>query len=323
MKKRNINSNLGESSIVSVDIGNITSIAKSANEIVTFESRCIDASEVHEFVNPEIFEIDGKSYVMGRGTFENNLVKHHKANYIALLYYAIAKVTDSSNINLTLGVPAGQFKKERDNIRALIEENNCKTIKLNDKPRVISIKNIFIVPEGYGVKIEVFNSNNDESTHVLQKGLKTLIIDIGGGTVDIAEFDENDKFSNGKSITLGLLDLYKDVRDVLVNEYYFNVDLADVRKYLEGTLVIKNDNFEDETSYIDPAVAKFYNKFINELRGLYPKLAQYNLILCGGGADYTEEYFKEEYPHALVVTDITANARGFRKAGIAKWRQSE
>lgn len=322
MKKRNITTNNGETSIVSVDIGNITSIAKSANEVITFESRCIDATEVHEFVNPEIFEIDGKSYVMSRGTFENNLVKHQKANYIALLYYAIAKVTDSSNINLTLGVPAGQFRKERVNIRKLIEENNCKTIKLNGVPRVISINNIFIVPEGYGVKIEVFNTS-ENGTQVLQKGLRTLIIDIGGGTIDIAEFDENDKFSNGKSITLGLLDLYKDVRDVLVNDYYFNVDLADVRKYLEGALVIKNDNFEDETSYIDPAIEKFYNRFINELRGLYPRLAQYNLILCGGGADYVEEYFKIEYPHSLVVTDITANARGFRKAGIAKWRQSE
>lgn len=322
MKKKNLSVNNGETSVVSVDIGNITSIAKSASELVTFESRCIDAADVHEFVNPEIFEIDGEAYVMGRGSFENNLVKHQKENYIALLYYAIAKVTDSSNINLTLGVPAGQFKKERDNIKKLIEENSCKTIKLNDKARVITINNIFIVPEGYGVKIEIFNKD-EESTQVLQKGLKTLIIDIGGGTIDIAEFDENDRFSDGKSITLGLLDLYKDVRDILVNEYYFNVDLADVRKYLEGTLVIKNDKFEDETSFIDPAVFKFYSKFINELRGLYPRLNQYNLILCGGGAEYTEDYFKNEYPHALIVTDITANARGFRKAGVAKWRKSE
>lgn len=321
MKKKNFKTNDAES-VVSVDIGNITSISKSATELVTFESRCIDADEVHEFVNPEIFEIDGKSYVMGQGSFENNLVKHQKDNYIALLYYAIAKVTDSSNINLTIGVPAGQFKKERANIQKLIEDNNCKTIKINGEARVITINNIFVVPEGYGVKIEFFNKSK-ETTNVLQKGLKTLTIDIGGGTIDIAEFDENDRFANGKSITLGLLDLYKDVRDVIVNEHYYNVDLADVRKYFEGKLVIKNDNFEDDTSFIEPAISKFYLKFINELKGLYPRLEQYNLILCGGGADYTEEYFRESYPHALIVTDITANAKGFRKAGVAKWRQSE
>ena len=71
MKKKNFKTNDAES-VVSVDIGNITSISKSATELVTFESRCIDADEVQEFVNPEIFEIDGKTYDMWQGSFENN-----------------------------------------------------------------------------------------------------------------------------------------------------------------------------------------------------------------------------------------------------------
>ena len=59
---------------------------------------------------------------------------------------------------------------------------------------------------------------------------------------------------------------------------------------------------------------------INELRGLYPNISQYAICLCGGAAGRILPVFKKVYIQAEAITDIKANAKGFRKVGLAKWQ---
>ncbi|MDK0754767.1 ParM/StbA family protein [Clostridium perfringens] len=302
--------------ILGLDIGNITSICIGEDTEFMVESRIKDYEELNSFSTTDIVEIDGRKMLFNEGYFENNIIKHEKENFLNLVYYTIAKTLEGTNesaVKIVIGVPAGQYNSEKDNLKKLINQNCCKTININGEYKTVTIEDVFIAPEGYGVKIEALKNLDNKA--------KTLIVDIGGGTTDVAEFDENGRFIGGKSIKTGLLDLYKEVQEVLDIKYKLNVYLEDAKKYFDGELDVRNDNFEVETEYKKEILLKLIKYLINELRGYYPNLKQYNLVLSGGAAQRVHPAFKKLYPQTQAVTDIKANAKGFRKVGLAKWQK--
>ncbi|MDM0987426.1 ParM/StbA family protein [Clostridium perfringens] len=302
--------------ILGLDIGNITSICIGEDTEFMVESRIKDYEELNSFSTTDIVEIDGRKMLFNEGYFENNIIKHEKENFLNLVYYTIAKTLEGTNesaVKIVIGVPAGQYNSEKDNLKKLINQNCCKTININGEYKTVTIEDVFIAPEGYGVKIEALKNLDNKA--------KTLIVDIGGGTTDVAEFDENGRFIGGKSIKTGLLDLYKEVQEVLDIKYKLNVSLEDAKKYFDGELDVRNDNFEVETEYKKEILLKLIKYLVNELRGYYPNLKQYNLVLSGGAAQRVHPAFKKLYPQTQAVTDIKANAKGFRKVGLAKWQK--
>lgn len=302
--------------VLGLDIGNITSICIGEDTEFMVESRIKDYEELNSFSTTDIVEIEGRKMLFNEGYFENNIIKHEKENFLNLVYYTIAKTLEGTNesaVKIVIGVPAGQYNSEKDNLKKLINQNCCKTININGEYKTVTIEDVFIAPEGYGVKIEALKNLDNKA--------KTLIVDIGGGTTDVAEFDENGRFIGGKSIKTGLLDLYKEVQEVLDIKYKLNVSLEDAKKYFDGELDVRNDNFEVETEYKKEILLKLIKYLINELRGYYPNLKQYNLVLSGGAAQRVHPAFKKLYPQTQAVTDIKANAKGFRKVGLAKWQK--
>ncbi|MBI6054515.1 ParM/StbA family protein [Clostridium perfringens] len=302
--------------ILGLDIGNITSICIGEDTEFMVESRIKDYEELNSFSTTDIVEIEGRKMLFNEGYFENNIIKHEKENFLNLVYYTIAKTLEGTNesaVKIVIGIPAGQYNSEKDNLKKLINQNCCKTININGEYKTVTIEDVFIAPEGYGVKIEALKNLDNKA--------KTLIVDIGGGTTDVAEFDENGRFIGGKSIKTGLLDLYKEVQEVLDIKYKLNVSLEDAKKYFDGELDVRNDNFEVETEYKKEILLKLIKYLVNELRGYYPNLKQYNLVLSGGAAKRVHPAFKKLYPQTQAVTDIKANAKGFRKVGLAKWQK--
>ena len=196
--------------ILGLDIGNLTTVCVSEDKEIVFESRLKPFQGLNTFTGKDVFEIDGQKFIFEEGRFENNLIKHKKENFIHLVYYAIAMSCDSDRVKLAIGVPAGQFNAEREVINKTIMRNNRKTVKLNGEVRTITIEDVFVIPEGYGVKVESEVAN-------IKNNSKTLIVDIGGGTTDVAEFDEQGKFVGGKSIKAGLINLYQEVAETLDN----------------------------------------------------------------------------------------------------------
>lgn len=300
--------------ILGLDIGNLTTVCVSEDKEIVFESRLKPYQGLNTFTGKDVFEIDGQKFIFEEGQFENNLLKHKKENFINLVYYAIAKSCGSDRVKLAIGVPAGQYNAERESIHKVIMRNSRKSIKLNGEIRTITIEDVFVIPEGYGVKVESEVAN-------IKNNSKTLIVDIGGGTTDVAEFDEQGKFVRGKSIKAGLINLYKEIAETLDNEYHLSVSLEDARKYYDGELSVKDEKFQEVTDYKKQATLNLGKYLLNELRGMYANLSQYNIILSGGGAKRLYSLFVKVYPQTKVVSRVETNARGFRKAGEAKWRK--
>jgi len=299
--------------IIGLDLGNLTTTCIGEATEITFESRFKEFQDIDNFSDKDIFEIDNKKFIMEEGYFENNLIKHDKDNFLNLVYYAIGKTTNDPSVKLVIGIPAGQYNYEKENLKKVILKNNCKSIKINGEIKTITIEDVFVVPEGYGIKIEALQDLNNKN--------KTLIIDIGGGTTDIAEFNEHNKFIGGRSIKTGLIDMYKEIADIIDSRYKLNISLEDARKYFDGELVIRNEKFEEETEYKREALNNLIKLLINDIRGAYKNISQYNIILSGGGAKVANPTFIKKYPQTKAIEDIKANAKGFRKVGIAKWQK--
>ncbi|WP_122639875.1 ParM/StbA family protein [Romboutsia sp. Marseille-P6047] len=297
--------------IVSIDVGNITTIGFTNDNHKIIESRIKEYTNINELGSNDVIEFEGKKYVVEQGEFENNLVKHEKENFLPLMFYTIAKVTEEDHVNLVIGIPAGQYNDRKDELKEFIKENNFRKISINDNKRQIYIDNVLVVPESYGLKANGVMAQ-------CEKGLDTLVVDIGGGTTDIAEFNESYNFIGGESIKYGLLDLYRVARKALSNKpYNLDITLADAKKYFDGD----KDLLNKDTSYKNEIMLQSIKTIVNELRGLYPNLSNTNIILTGGGAEKVYPTFKKLYPQTIPVTDIKSNAKGFYKIGVKKWQE--
>lgn len=294
--------------IVGVDIGNITTVAVSEYRKIILESRLSKATDINRLGSNEVFGFEETQYVANSGLFENNLVKHEKENFVALMYYAIAKTTNSNKIQLVTGIPASQYNTKRKELEEFIKANNCKTVELDGIKRTIQIDQVYVVPEGYSLK--TFQNIISQC----RPGLKILAIDIGGGTTDIAEFDANWRFIGGESIRYGLLDLYREVRRYINDTYSLNISLEEAKQYFDGDLSLINGDI----SYKNDIMKEFIRNIINELRGIYQNLSNLNLILAGGGGQKIEATFTKLYNQTILAEGIDLTARGFYNIGVKK-----
>lgn len=290
---------------IAIDIGNITTIVETKKESDIFESRILDFDN-NDRIENDVLEIRNEKVFIGRGSFENDIFKFEKENYIKLLHYSIAKYSKSNEVNLVVGLPAGQYNNFKNMLKEIILKNSNIEVYINNDFKRITIKDVLVVPEGYGIYKLCDKSK-------LVPGAKTLVIDIGGGTTDIAEFNQQGKFEDGKSIPYGLLDMYRDVLSKLSNNGINTLEEA--KEYFDGDLTLLGVKEDIKTNPRN----KLFRKIVNDLKGLYPQIKNYNLILCGGGAKVLKHEFKNQFTQTIVEEDIKLNAKGYFAIGVKKF----
>lgn len=296
---------MSKNTLVSVDLGNINTVAVSDEKEVIIESRLKQYQRGADDFNPnENFECDGIKYISNSGKYENNLLKYQKDNYLSLLYYSITSVTDFNNINLITCIPASQYKK-KDELQKYLEKNNKKSIIINGKKRTIILENISVLPESYSFKADRKLMNR------INRNVDTVIIDTGGFTTDISLFDNNMNLKDANSINLGMLNLYQNSREYLNVQYDLNISLEDAKDIFDGNKQLLNSDF----SYKSEIVKRFIVNLINEIKILYPNLKNSNLILVGGGSNILYPTMKKLYSQTIIDDDVKLQSRCLYKIG--------
>lgn len=296
--------------IVGSDIGNLTTEVTTCKDTYIFESRIEKATDLRKMSGAELFEIDGESFLIGKGEFENNPFKYEKDNFIQLLHYSIAVSGVYGNIKLSTGIPAFQYNQFKDDMKNKIMMNNKINVKIREEVKNILIEECIILPEGYGIY-----KMTDPS--LLVKRAKTIVIDIGGGSTDLAYFDEYGNFEDGDSIDLGLLNLYKDVQREVQNKFKLQYSIEDIKAYYDGEF---NPIGLTSEAKNQPTIDNF-KLLVNRIIGKRKDLKQCNIIVAGGGASIYGQFFKKILPQAIINTDISANSKAYYAAGVAKWQR--
>lgn len=288
--------------ILGIDIGNYS--VKVAPDI-NFKS--LISSEENMLGGNTTVEYDGNKYVIGEGTFETELNKTNKENFLPLLYTAISLSSKDTFNQVVVGLPINQFKANKDRLKALVEANKMKTVLINGKKREIVISEFEVYPEGVGA----YYSFNDKAD------MEAIIVDIGGRTTDIA-YISGGKLIKSSTSSVGTLNIYNEVADKLNSDYSLNLDIEFVDNMMNKGY-LKVDNREVDLKFITEILKKNFLIIKKELDLKFPARTV-NIILAGGGAKLFKTAFKNRYENCDIASEpLYANAIGFKKVGEALW----
>lgn len=289
--------------ILGIDIGNYSvKVAPGINfkSLISTEENLLGGSMVIEY--------DNNKYIVGEGSFETELNKSNKENFLPLLYAAIIKSSNDTFNQVVCGLPINQYKANKDRLKKLVEDNKMKKVIVNGKKREIVISEFEVYPEGVGAYYSFGNSSED---------FEVIIVDIGGRTTDIA-YISGGKLLKSATVPVGTLNIYSEVAEKINSDYSLNLDIEYVDVIMEkGQL--KVDNKDVDLSFISEILKSNFLIIKKELDLKFPARTV-NIILEGGGAKLFKKAFKKRYENSDIGSEpVYANAIGFKKVGEALW----
>lgn len=253
-------------------------------------------------------EYEGKTYYIGEGSFETELNKSNKDNFLPLLITGIALNSSKDSIfhQIVCGLPINQYKANKEALIDLVLSSRVRDIKLNGESKRIVITDFDVYPEGIGAYYSL-NTNDD-----------VIIVDIGGRTTDIAYIVDK-KLKLSSTIAVGTLNIYKDIADKLNASYGLDLDIPAAERILDrGYLEI--DGLRTDLSFVVEILKKSFTKINEDLSMKFPARTE-KLVLVGGGYKLFEKAFKKRYQNSYVADNpIYANAIGFQKVGELLWQ---
>lgn len=246
-------------------------------------------------------EIDNKKYVVGEeGSFATNLMKSEQDNTKILVLSVIAmSVEEFAEVSIVLGLPIGQYSKQKQNMKRLFSTWTNYKIKVNDKKKYIKIKDIEVFPEGAGA----FYSQDDYKSG--------LVVDVGGLSIDTALF-ENSKLKKYSTYSMGIMKLYSKIANRINAEHDLSYTEWDIPGVLKSGLYIFGKQVELN---IQDLVKKHTDEILTRLELEY-NIKALKVLLTGGGSILLEENIKNRIPQAIILDDPQFNnAKGFYNVG--------
>lgn len=234
-----------------------------------------------------VVEYNNRTYLIGNDDGYTSIEQTRDKDVIfhICLYTAIAATMSSTmdnNVRVVTGLPTQFFAEQKSTlIKAL--ENRRILMKLNGETRNFTITKVIVFPQSAGLFLY------DKS--LVEKD--TLVVDIGGGTLDIA-YMRNGQFKEGRTYPLGVNYTY----DVLLQElskYGVNYSnrmkaeqiIADKAIFVEGREV-------DVQKDIDKVLSIRSKEIINAIKQAFPEQSKYSrFVFIGGGALLLKNYLSD------------------------------
>lgn len=287
--------------ILGIDVGNYSLKSNTGINIKALVSK-----EENILGSGLVLEMDNSKFVIGEGSFETELNKSSKENFLPLFYAGIALSSEEDFNSVVCGLPINQYKDNHKHLESLINANKMKTIKINGIERTLIIENFKVYPEGIGAYYSL-NINED-----------VILIDIGGRTTDIAYIADS-KHQKSSTVAVGTLNIYKSIADTINSKYSLDLTLKDIDRVIDrGTLVI--DGEQVNLNFITSILKSNFMKIKEDLDFKFPARTE-RIILVGGGGKLFNKAFTNRYSNCTIAEDhIYSNAKGFKKVGEKLWQ---
>lgn len=277
-----------------LDIGSFNIKINGSDE--TYENRFTLDNEGEKH-GSETLTYNENTYFFGKGKFDLTYGKAFKDIEPPLLY-ALGKQKIYGIVNLILHLPSSQMA----NKSILVEKLKGKTFKYSvngERSKSVTFKTVAVLKEGFS------------SFYALAKRNKGMIciVDIGGRTVDIFLFIDG-VLTNEISIPVGTINYFRSIAEKRTTTTGKLCEAEAIHQLIQHGVIDPND-YAIITSDI-------YSKIQNDMKVL-GDLDGYDLKLCGGGAAYFQQNFKDQYKNVSIMeNNLTSNVDGAETIGKAK-----
>lgn len=275
--------------------------------------------EGHDDYNNDILEISvgSKNYIVGepRGEYIVDADKFKSDEGIELV-----KITSLAAIGLSYphekfieltvvgGLPVNYYSNQKEDYIKTIKELDGTKFKINKVgfEQTVSIKDVLVFPQSVGV---VFEKNLGKET--------SLVIDIGGGTWDVSQFNGY-KMEKKATYREGMLILYSKIAQFLNSTYYTQYTANDIYDLIErGYFTV--DGEKQSMSVVNNIIKNHVATVVANIKRDFEVSSVDNTILIGGGAKALLKYVKNILPQAQIDDDIIfSNASNFKLIGMLK-----
>lgn len=271
---------------ISADIGyNTTNFVAESGEGLFLSTV---KEKVHELETAKyVVEYNNKTYLIGNNDGFSSTEQSREKDPIfhICLYTAIAAsmcTTVDNNVRVVTGLPAQFFAEQKGPLIKVLEGRRI-SMKLNGENRNFTISKMVVFPQSAGLFLY--------DKLLVEKD--TLVIDIGGGTVDIAYMSQG-QFKEAKTYPLGVNCTY-DALLQEISKYGVNYSnrmraeeiIRDKSIFVEGKDIdVKKD--------IDSVLYLRASEILNTIKQAFPEQSKYSRwIFIGGGALLLKEYLNE------------------------------
>jgi plasmid segregation protein ParM len=268
-----------------IDLGN--QVTKTST-MCKFNSRI---SSGHVDLNKNDIKVvyEGKKYTVGTGTSILGDNRYFSELYDICLLTAIALSNDEIFIeeNIVVGMPPEQFESElREKVELKLNGIGMKEITVNEVTKTIRIKKASVFEES----AIVFSNTSD------YRNKQVLIIDIGGGTTDIAQF-KNLELEKSTTTKHGMLSLYENMKKSINTVHIAKFKSEHMPDLIDkDTTVIKGEI--KDISFLKDVVKDHAMKIYNEVQNFDYDNSE--ILIVGGGATPIGKYLLKELTHAKI-----------------------
>ena len=255
--------------------------------------------------------VDGESYIIGEsnGDYISDADKlkteNNRKNLIMCTLTSIALAYPKSeviNITLAVGTPVSLFAKQKDQLKELML-NLPKQIYVNKTGlnHTINIEDVLVFPQCIST---VFRHYKEISDNI------SMIIDIGGGSVDVSEFDGL-RVVGKATFFNGMLVLYEKIAQFINDEYYTNFKSDQIYSLLErGYFTASGERVS--MSVISDLIEHHVSELMTKINRSFSINNVDTVFLTGGGAKQLRPYLQSYIANLQIENNAQfSNANGF------------
>lgn len=266
-----------------------------------------------DVINKESMQIkvNGESYIVGEsdGEYISDADKltseSSKTNLIMCTLAAIGMSHPNEkfiDVILAVGTPVSLFSKQKDDLKKLME--NLPTefyINKVGHNQTLKISNVIVYPQGIATVFKNYKAIQDTNS---------MVIDVGGGSVDVSEFDGL-KVTNKATYFDGMLPLYEKISQYLNSNYYTNFSADQIYKLIERKyFTVMGDKVSMDV--IDHIIESHVQELMTKINRSFSIRNVDNLYLTGGGAKQLLLHIQKYVPNIQLEQDAQfSNATGY------------
>ncbi|MBQ3420927.1 MAG: ParM/StbA family protein [Romboutsia sp.] len=251
--------------------------------------------------------LNDETYYASEGEYDTTYRKVEKDNYIKLLFAILSISGSLKNVQLMLGLPLSQYKKDRKILINKVQENFLMQGSLNGINKTFIIEDVEVYPEG------VASLPND---------YEGVLVDIGGLTTDccmVTRVNGRLKIESPISLPIGTLNLFSDFINLINNKFGLDLKDKDSERIIKNGLMIRG-----KIQNIQFAINIFKEYLENLIRqlNLQYSLKTNKIVFTGGGSLLLRKPIEKRISYATILSNaLFSNAEGFYKEGCRLWQQ--